>query len=461
MEEGRRGGDGGGQPETANAIAAAIASGSMTARQSVERSLTRIEELDGEVNSCVETFEPEALAEADSIDAGNADPTTKPLLGVPVTVKEILAVRGARNTWGCPALAGRRSEVDDPYVSRLRGAGAIVVATTNVPELSCWGTTDNPVYGATRNPRARDRTPGGSSGGAAASVALGVVPLAIGSDAGGSIRIPASFTGVVGFKPSFSTLPADGAAQINRLNVVGPLARCVADARLALRVLGAGDAGHGGAGDRRVRVAATEDYGFAPVDGEVRDGFRAAIAALEDAGLALERRGPGAGQGGRSPLEFIIPPLECEVYDAFADLLAGGTHGLSAATVDVASIGARTSGLQYLRCIRERARYEDEWRDYFATTDVLLAPTTQVAAFPLGRNGPESIDGVAVDPDADGSWYPTSFIANVIGAPAASVPCGSTKEGLPIGLQVMGVPGSDELVLSVAERCESALVKRL
>ena len=448
-------------PETAHEIAAAVGSGALGARQAVERSLARIEALDPEINSCVEVLERAALERADEIDRGGEDPARRPLLGVPVTVKEIIEVRGARNTWGCPAFADRRASADDPYVARLREAGAIVVATTNVPELSCWGHTENPVYGPTLNPRDPRRTPGGSSGGAAASVALAIAPLAIGSDAGGSIRIPASFSGVVGFKPSFEATPADATAGVNRLNVVGPLAARVADARLAAAALSQGRIGAPGApGPGSARLAVSEDHGFAPVEPEVRVGFRRAIAELEAAGWELARADPAPDEGGRSPLGFIVPPLECEVYEAFAEVLEGGEHGLSAATVAIAEIGLRTSGRDYFRCLRERSAYEREWRRFFAGHDLLLAPTTQLPAFELGRNGPDAIDGEPVDPDADGSWYPTSFVANVIGAPALSLPCGATDAGLPIGLQVMGPPGADDLVLATGEAIERLLRPR-
>jgi amidase len=439
-----------GELENAAAIAAAVRERRVSAREMVGRALERIERLDGPVNACVRVLGEEALAQARRFDSGRL--ATGALQGVPVTVKEIFEVAGERSTWGCPGLRDVAPATrDDPHVARLRAAGAIVVARTNVPELSCWGHTDNPVYGETRNPHDLGRTVGGSSGGAAASVALGIAPIALGSDAGGSIRIPASFCGVVGLKPSFATLPADAAAAISRLNCAGPLAASVADAALALDVLAPGRRPAPDLGG--VRIGATVDHGFAPVSPGVRGGFQDALQALAEGGLGTAPASPPA----LNPLPFVIPMLECEVYEAFADLLESDEHGLSPQTLAVARIGARVSGREYVRALGERVAFEAAWREFFASFDLLLSPATQVTAFGLGRFGPDAIDGVPIDPEADGSWYPTSFIANVLGAPALSVPYGRDRDGLPLGLQVMGRPGEDQLVLAAAAEIERLL----
>jgi amidase len=436
--------------ERAVEIAEAVRRREVSAGEMVRRALERIETRDADVNSCVQVLDEQALAEARRLDAGGAP--EGPLAGVPVTVKEIFALAGERCTWGCPGLSDAPpAGADDPHVARLKAAGAIVVARTNIPELSCWGHTDNPIYGETRNPWDLSRTPGGSSGGAAASVAIGVAPIGLGSDAGGSVRVPASFSGVVGLKPSFGTLPADAAAQVGRLNCAGTLTGAVADARIALEVL----TGRSFAGGpiEGVRIGFTEDYGFAPLSPEVRAAFRDAVAALGESGVALTRADPPP----LSPLGFIVPMLECEVYEAFADVLDRGDHGLSPETVAVAEIGNATSGRDYFRALAERTDFEARWREFFSGCDVLLAPTTQVTAFELGRCGPDAIDGHAIDPTADGSWYPTSFIANVIGAAAISIPIGPAADGLPLGLQVLGPDGADATVLAVAEELERLL----
>jgi Asp-tRNA(Asn)/Glu-tRNA(Gln) amidotransferase A subunit family amidase len=436
--------------ERAVEIAAAVRRREVSAQEMVTRALERIETRDADVNSCVQVLGEQALAAARRLDAGGAP--TGALAGVPVTVKEIFALAGERCTWGCPGLRDTPpASADDPHVARLKHAGAIVVARTNIPELSCWGHTDNPIFGETRNPWDLSRTPGGSSGGAAASVAIGVAPIGLGSDAGGSVRVPASFSGVVGLKPSFGTLPADAAAQVGRLNCAGTLTGAVADARAALEVL-AGRSFDAGSIDG-VRIGFTEDYGFAPLSPEVRSTFRAAVAAVGDAGVALMRAEPPP----LSPLGFIVPMLECEVYEAFADVLERGDHGLSPETVAVAEIGNATSGRDYVRALAERVEFEARWQEFFTGCDVLLAPTTQVTAFELGRCGPDAIDGHEIDPTADGSWYPTSFIANVIGAAAISIPIGPTADGLPLGLQVLGRNGADATVLTVAEELERLL----
>jgi Asp-tRNA(Asn)/Glu-tRNA(Gln) amidotransferase A subunit family amidase len=436
--------------ERAVDIAGAVRRREVSAEEMVTRALERIEARDADVNSCIQVLDEQALSEARRLDAGGAPEGA--LAGVPVTVKEIFALAGERCTWGCPGLADAPpAAADDPHVARLKAAGAIVVARTNIPELSCWGHTDNPIYGETRNPWDLTRTPGGSSGGAAASVAIGVAPIGLGSDAGGSVRVPASFSGIVGLKPSFDTLPADAAAQVGRLNCAGTLTGAVADARAALAVLtGRSFEADSIAG---VRIGFTEDYGFAPVEPEVRAAFRDAVAAIEAGDVALARAEPPA----LSPLGFMIPMLECEVYEAFAEVLERGDHGLSPETVAVAEIGNATTGREYFRALGERLEFEAGWREFFTGCDVLLAPTTQVTAFELGRCGPDAIDGHEIDPTADGSWYPTSFIANVIGAAAISIPIGPTAGGLPLGLQVLGPNGTDAMVLAVAEELERLL----
>lgn len=222
--------------ETAAGIAAAVQSGAVSASEMAERALAGIAERDGPVNSCVQVLEEQARREARELD--DSPGPHGPLAGVPITVKEIYSLQGERVTWGVPALADvPPATADDPRVAMLRSAGAVVVARTNIPELSCWGHTENRIHGATRNPADLGMTPGGSSGGAAASVALGIVPLALGSDAGGWVRIPASFCGVVGFKPSFEVLPFEPASAITRLNCAGVLATTAEDAALGLRVL--------------------------------------------------------------------------------------------------------------------------------------------------------------------------------------------------------------------------------
>jgi aspartyl-tRNA(Asn)/glutamyl-tRNA(Gln) amidotransferase subunit A len=404
------------------------------------------------VNSCIRVLADEARANARRIDSGREGEGE--LLGVPVTVKEIFDVRGERTTWGCPGLRDAPPAArDDPHVARLREAGAIVVARTNVPELSCWGHTDNPIYGETRNPRDLSRTPGGSSGGAAASVALGIAPLGLGSDAGGSVRVPASFCGVVGLKPSFETLPADAAAQVGRLNCAGVLTGSVADAELALGVLAGGRDAPGSPLDG-VRLGATYDHGFAPLSPGVREAFAAALEALAAGGVAARAADPPP----HSPLPFIVPMLECEVYEAFAEVLEGGDHGLSAATLAVVDVAKGVSGRDYVRALSERVEFEAEWREFFRSWDVLVSPTTLVTAFGLGRTAPDEIEGHPIDPVADGDWYPTCFIANVLGAPAVSIPCGVDGDGLPTGMQLMGRPGEDALVLAVAAAAERLLI---
>jgi Asp-tRNA(Asn)/Glu-tRNA(Gln) amidotransferase A subunit family amidase len=346
---------------------------------------------------------------------------------------------------------------DATVVRRVHDAGAVVVGKTNNPEFCYRGFTDNRVFGLTRNPWSLDRTPGGSSGGAGASVAYGATPLALGTDGGGSIRIPSAFCGVPGHKPSFGLVPKlPGFRGWPTLSVDGPLAASVRDLVLALRVM----AGSHPAdplswpvplGDEvdvsRLRVAVSEDLGWAPVDPEVRRAFRAAVDRLADDGAQVSEAHPDAGPATRLWNDIALP----EGFASEGSLLEH--DGIDPVTREITESGRAATAADYLDAQERRTAFTDTWESFFEQYDVLLAPSMPLAAFSTDVTGPAEIDGTPVDPFFD-DWCALALPANLTGQPATAVPTGLASDGLPVGLQVMGPRWSDLRTLAVAARIE-------
>jgi Asp-tRNA(Asn)/Glu-tRNA(Gln) amidotransferase A subunit family amidase len=387
---------------------------------------------------------------------------------VPVAIKDHVWMRGAPATNGSHAFADFVPDEDCACVARLRAAGAVFVGKTNNPEFCYRGITDNDLFGLTRNPWDPERTPGGSSGGSAAAVAAGMVPVALGTDGGGSIRIPASFCGIAGIKPTFGLVPKEpGFRNWRTLSVDGPLARSVADLALMLAVM----AGPAVADDQTRpvplddpvaaaeradmagrRVAFSADLGFAPVEPDVRAAFARAVEALRRAGWHLTEAAPPP-----------VPPIEmwntiavAEGYASEGPLLAEWAARMSFDTADLVRAGENLSAREYLDVQDERARYTREWLEFFTGFDLLLTPAMQLTAFPVGILSPETIDGTPVDPFFD-DWVTFCLPANLTGLPAASVPIGFGEGGLPVGLQIVGRRFEDAAVLAAAASVERVL----
>jgi Asp-tRNA(Asn)/Glu-tRNA(Gln) amidotransferase A subunit family amidase len=455
-------------PRDAVALAEAVRSGETTAEELTRAALDRIAAREPDVNAFTVVLDDEALAQARAVD--RADPATRgPLAGVPVSVKDHIWMAGQPATNGSLALRDFVPAVDAVPVARLREAGAVIVGKTNNPEFCYRGFTDNLVHGLTRNPWALDRTPGGSSGGAGASVAYGATPLALGTDGGGSIRIPAAFCGLVGHKPSFGLVPKlPGFAGWPTLSVDGPLATTVRDAVLALRVVaGAHPADPlswpvplGEVADvdwSRLRVAVSEDLGWAPVEPVVRDAFRAAVDRLVDDGARVEEAAPGAPYPTELWNDLALP----EGFASEGPLLSA--EGIDPASREIVESGRHRSAADYLDAQERRASFTEVWESFFAGPegyDVLLAPSMPVPAFGTDTTGPSEIDGTPVDPFFD-DWCVLALPANLTGQPATAVPTGLSPDGLPVGLQVIGPRWSDLRVLAVAARHEALTGFRL
>ena len=456
---------------TPDAVAAAadVRAGRVSPVVLAEASLEAIEALDPRLNVFTVVLADEARAvarEVEDLAAAGEDPGA--LAGVPVAIKDHVFMRGAPATNGSLALRDHVPQEDCVCVARLREAGAVIVGKTNNPEFCYRGITDNRLFGPTRNPWAPDRTPGGSSGGSAAAVAAGLVPLALGTDGGGSIRIPASFCGIAGHKPTFGLVPKEpGFKGWKTLSVDGPLARTVPDLAVMLQamagaasaddltwpvplgdVLGAIERGE----DARWRAACSVDLGYAPVEPDVREAFGRALAALGDAGWDLVEAHPPPVD----PVGTWNTIAVAEGYASEGPLLADWEPQMSEGTAELIRAGERVSAAEYIDAQHERARYTRAWSEFFEDHGLLLTPAMQLTALPVGVLAPERIDGKPVDPFFD-DWCAFCYPANLTGQPAVSVPMGHGADGLPVGLQIMGRRWADATVLAAAAAVERVL----
>jgi Asp-tRNA(Asn)/Glu-tRNA(Gln) amidotransferase A subunit family amidase len=447
----------------AYATAVAIRAGRLSATDAASSALAGIRAAQPSINAFTVLLEEEAMAAARAADARVARGETAPLLGVPVSVKDHIWMAGAPATNGSVALRDFVPPEDCVAVARLRAAGAVIVGKTNNPEFCYRGVTDNLVYGLTRNPHDLSRTPGGSSGGAGASVAAGLTHLALGTDGGGSIRIPAAFCGVVGHKPTFGLVPKEpGFKGWKSLSVDGPLATSVRDAALMLSVIAGVSAADdttiaGPVGDLRVRpgdlrglrIAYSPDLGRLPVDPPVREAFAGALETVAGLGAGLTPAAPRTGD----PTAMWNTIALAEGYSSEGPLLARWREEMSPGTASLIEAGASITAGQYVDALHERNAYTKVWSSFFEDFDVLLTPAMPLTAFPVGRLRPETIEGRPVDPFFD-DWCSLCLPANLTGMPATSVPC--RVDGLPVGLQIMGPRWSDALTLRVAAAFESA-----
>ena len=439
--------------ETLVDLAAALTERRLRAVDLVERSLARIRRLDSRFNAFVALDEAGALAAAEESDRrlrhGQA---RSPLEGLPISIKDNLHAAGLPSSWGSRALAGFVPERDELPVARLRAAGAIILGKTNVPEFTLEGYTHNLLYGVTRNPWNAELTPGGSSGGAAASVAAGLVPAALGTDGGGSIRRPASHTGLVGFKPSSGRWPRlDGfPAILTDFETAGTLTRTMADAKLLDDVLKGPDAR-----DRRSlfseaprwrapRVLYIASFGPAPVDPEIAEAVAALASRLERSGLAVEQRGVFFDLDEAAEIWRVVSRAglawlfrENPDYERLA--------GPAARTM--VEDGRTISGADYLGALEKVAALRRLAAEIFAEFDLVLTPTTAALPWPAATPYPDRIAGRPAGP-RDHAIF-TGWI-NAAGLPALSLPIAVSRAGLPIGAQLAAGFGADASLLDFA-----------
>ncbi len=429
--------------------------------------LAQIEAVNPAVNAVVTLVPERALAGARAADAALArGDEIGPLHGLPVAHKDLVPTAGIRTTFGSPIYADHVPDVDGLVVERLRGAGAITLGKTNTPEFGAGSQTFNPVFGATRNPYDLGKTSGGSSGGAAAALACGMVPIADGSDLGGSLRNPASFCNVVGFRPSPGRVPGwPSQAPWFPFSVQGPMGRTVADVALTLSALAGPDAraplslGWGpGEGFRRpldrdfrgARLAWSRDLGGLPIDPRLTTVLEDQRGVFSDLGCELVEAEPamaGADEAFAAWRAWIFELGQGAELDAHRDQM-------KATVVWNIEEGRRLTGPALAAAERGRAAMAERVVAFMGEHEFLLLPVSQVPPFPVEEEYPTEINGVAMESYI--AWMRTCSRITVTGLPAISVPAGFTPEGLPIGLQIVGRPGDDLGVLQLAHAFEGA-----
>jgi aspartyl-tRNA(Asn)/glutamyl-tRNA(Gln) amidotransferase subunit A len=386
------------------------------------------------------------------------------LHGVPFSAKDVLDTRGMATTYGSRLFADAVPEHDAVAVARLRADRAVILGKTTTSEFGHKAVTESPLFGVTRNPWRLDCTPGGSSGGAAAAVASGLGPIALGTDGGGSVRIPAAFCGVFGFKPSFGRVPSHPASLAwSHVDHVGPITRTVRDAAAVLDVI-AGDDDRdrrslpGGSGSyleaceddiKGLHVAWSPDLGYATVAQEVRTLCENAAAEFEGLGCHVEVVSPG-WENPEGPFGTLIA---AQFYAAWSDRLPAAESLMDATLVKFIRRGGSISAREYLLAYAAAEAYWQEVRTFLERFDLLLTPTVAVAPFSAGQSPPREIEGEAVSVLG---WMPFTYPFNLTGQPAASVPVGFTTSGLPVGLQIVGRRHADGAVLAAARAFEAA-----
>jgi aspartyl-tRNA(Asn)/glutamyl-tRNA(Gln) amidotransferase subunit A len=442
--------------------------GRFTPRDVIDEVIAALETTDVQCKVIATDLFTSARLEADRATAAWKNGEAKPLTGVPITIKDLIYVAGTPANGGAPMLDGFVPEIDSAVVSAVKAAGAIVTCKTTTCESGYKLTADSPVSGITRNPWQLDRTSGGSSGGAAAAVAAGCGPLAIGTDGVGSIRVPSSFCGVFGLKPTFGLVPRSPGffpPSWPSLAHTGPIARTVADAALLLEVIAGYDARDPGslqvergsfaarAGRLNgLRIGFSADLGYAAVAGDVRLAFKQAVDTLANLGATMVADDPAIEP---DVLERVLQPI------AFTEQAAAISDRDPVLFVrseeeyrNVIAKGRTYTGVDYMRATHRRISLRGRFVDLFRRVDALITPTVAVTAFAAGTIGVDQIDGRMVDRHL--GWSPFSWPINLAGVPAATVPCGFDREGLPIGLQIVAPWLAENTILSIAAAFEQA-----
>ena len=431
----------------------------------MEAVLRRIERLNPKLNAYCTLVVDRAREQARQAEAMvTRGKKLGPLHGVPISIKDLIFTKDIRTTGGSRIYHDFVPQQDAIVVERLKAAGAIVIGKTNTAEFGWVAITDNQLFGETRNPWNLALTPGGSSGGAAASVASGIGPLAIGSDGGGSIRIPASFCGVFGFKPSFGRVPQyPEFPGWETLGHTGPITRTVEDAALAMEVIAGRDdrdpASLPDAGRRYLpfsstdlkglKVAWSPDLGYAPLDAQVLRVTERAVKTFTALGATVDAATPEVG----SPEKAFTTIVTARTATALADKMEEWGEQITPALARFIQRNSDKSAAEYIEACFEQLKYWRGIRPFFEKYDLLLTPTVAVPPFETGLFGPKEIAGRKVSAL---EWMAFTYPFNMTGQPAASVPCGWTDDGLPVGLQIVGRRFDDATVLKAAYAFEQA-----
>ena len=448
---------------TAHELVSAFVSRDLSPVEVLRETLRRVEELNERFGVFI-TLTPEvALEQAKSSERRYAvGAPASGVDGLPLTLKDLVATRGIRTTYGSLIWRDHVPDADAPIVERLASAGTVLLGKTNTPEKAWKAGSGNRLIGPTRNPFDRDLTAGGSSGGAAAAAALGLGVLHQGSDGAGSIRIPASFCGVFGFKPSASLIPQAPPSAAGDISQLGPITRTVRDAALFLDVTAGLDArdrwsydtsnnylGSCDGGVRGLRMAWSPDLGHAWVEPEVLRLVTAAVRVFEELGANVDTAHPAV-------------PDPWDIVDTIWATAHAGMHVddfeqlrplMDPGRVRVIERGRTIRGDVVVAMQLKRNQYFESWRRFTEDYDVLLTPTLPITAFEAGADSPRRINGRQ---PAYLEWTPFTYPFNLTGFPAATVPVGRTSAGMPVGLQIVGGFRDDATVLRVAAAFEEA-----
>ncbi|MDH3320950.1 MAG: amidase [Betaproteobacteria bacterium] len=449
---------------SATELLAAYRAQTLSPVEATHAALARIEKLNPVLNCFNLVDQQGALAAARASEARWKKGEPAGLVdGVPTSIKDIILTRGWPTLRGSKTTDAKGPWKDDaPAVARLREHNAVFLGKTTTPEFGWKGVTDSPLTGITRNPWNPEKTPGGSSGGSAAAVAAGMGPLTVGTDGGGSIRIPCAFTGLFGLKPSFGRVPAWPLSPFGTVAHLGPMTRTVADAALMMNVLALPDARDWHAlpydardyrigledGVRGLRIAYSPDLGYAKVDREIAALVKKSVQVFEALGAHVEEVDPGFENQlevftlhwfpGAAYVVRSIPEAKQELMDP----------GL----LEVARAGEQFSVREIQDAVQKRGALGVLMNQFHEKYDLLLTPTLPLPAFEAGK---EVADVVKERRWTD--WSPFSYPFNLTQQPAASIPCGLTKDGLPAGLHIVGPKYADALVLRAARAYESAV----
>ncbi|MBN34316.1 MAG: amidase [Rhodospirillaceae bacterium] len=428
-----------------------------------EAVLARLEEIDGNLNAfCYRDDDAVRSMASESEARWMKDEPQGPVDGVPTSVKDVLRIKGWPTRLGSKTVdAKKMGEVDAPSVKRMRESGAVFIGMTTTPEMGWKGVTDSPVYGVSRNPWNMRMTPGGSSGGAAAAVACGVGPLAFGTDGGGSVRIPAGFTGIVALKPTFGRVAAWPPGLFGTLSHIGPMTRTVRDTALMMDVIGKPDSrdpwsladdgvnfvDSAEGGIKGMKIAYSPDLGYVRVDPEIAALVDKAVEGLESLGAEVER------------IEFDVPKPE-EAFRTIWYAAAAVSIRTESKTrrrfldyglAQIAEEGAKISAMDLIEAERARGVYCGQIGALFDRFDLLVTPTLPIPAFEAGLEVPQDWPY-----ERWYTWTPFTYPFNLTRQPALTVPCGFNSDGLPAGLQIIGPTQADAHVMRAGTAYQDA-----
>ncbi|MBN8207989.1 amidase [Bacillus sp. NTK071] len=456
---------------TAREMANRIAIREISPVDVVSSHLERIRKLNPELNMFITVFEEEALKEANlAEEALMKGESIEPLHGIPIAIKDLTPVIGRRTTFGSTLFHDHIATHEPTIVKRIKKAGAIIIGKTNTPEFGHKGTTDNQVLGPAKNPWNPSVTAGGSSGGSAAAVASKCVPLAEGSDGGGSIRIPASLNGIIGLKPTFGRVPFDS-SPVNRFGTTqpfvhyGPMSRTTEDAALLLSVMQGyepndpfsvpvpdGDLlDEYSNGVKGLNFAYTEDYGLYPCDPEVKAQIEETIDILRKHGAKVDKVSIQIEMKLEELISFFNTMWFAGLASAYGPLYDQFPTQFSPSVTKMIQAGRKLSAVELRDTEMQRTIVWNTLQSTLTDYDAILSPVLGVPAFPYNIEGPASINGKTTSPISD--WMMTQLY-NCTGHPAISIPGGFTSGGLPVGLQAATAKFNDRLLLQIARTIE-------